>query len=170
MDDDPWGSSPEREHVIPTLVTCFRKSLDNADERLKKKVASWFAKIIREESESVITSYGIAFLRASDMKYMDTEDAEIVKQHIFGQMKNHINSTILETLSGIGSFLNKSDIHPFIDPLVRYVCKEDDEFEDEKPVRSLLAEESVYRNFEPDVENDIKDRLEQWENTYKTRG
>ncbi len=166
LDDVPWGPAPERQYVKPALVICFRTSFENADENLKKKVSSWFARIIREESDAIISSYGIAFLRASDMKYMDPEDAEIVKQHIFGQMKNNINSTILETISGIGSFLNRSDIRAFIDPLIRYVSNQEFESDGEKLVRSFLSSETIYGNFSPEIENDIKQRIELWENSF----
>ena len=160
--EDQWGED-DREHIKPTLVTCFRQSFDNADDKLKKKIANWFAKIIREESDSVISSYGIAFLRSSDMKYMNKDDVEIVKQHIFGQMKNAMNFTILDALSGISPFLNKSDALAFIDPLVRYAIKDDGESKEEIMVRSLFTAEAIYGNMDSETEKSINNRLEQWE-------
>lgn len=164
--EDQWGGD-EREHIKPTLVTCFRQSFDNADDKLKKKIANWFAKIIREESDSVILSYGIAFLRSSDMKYMDIDDVEIVKHHIFGQIKNELNDVLIETLSGISKFLNESDIQAFVDPLVRYACKGGG-FEDEYAI-NFLTSEAVYGNFNSEIEKLVIDRLGQWENTFITR-
>lgn len=165
--EDQWGGN-EREYVKPALVTCFRQSFENADEKLKKKIANWFAKIIREESDSVISSYGIAFLRSSDMKYMNKDDVEIVKQHIFGQMKNNLNLTLLETLSGIGSFLKEEDILLFIDPLVRYACKDESDLE-ENFVMSLFTTESIDGNFNSEIKKFIIARLDKWENNFSTR-
>jgi hypothetical protein len=153
----------------PTLVTCFRQSFDNADEKLRKKIANWFAKLIQEESETIISSYGIAFLRASDMKYMDPEDAEIVKQHIFGQMKNSLNNTIIELLPGIGPFLNTSDIGSFIDPFVRSVSIEDEENEWDILVINFLIQESIYDQFDPKVKKLLMDRLLTWEKNFTRR-
>jgi hypothetical protein len=165
--EDPWGGN-EREYIKPALVTCFRQSFDNADDKLKKKIANWFAKIIREESDSIISSYGIAFLRSSDMKYMNNDDAEIVKQHIFGQMKNNLNLTLLETLSGIGSFLSEGDITTFIDPLVRYACKEGNDL-GENFVVSLFTTEAIDGNFDSEIKKFIVARLDRWENNFLTK-
>ncbi len=167
-EDKPWGSSPEREYIRPTLVTCFRASFDNADEKLKKKIAGWFAKIIVEESERIITSYGIAFLRASDMKYMNQDDAEIVKQHIFGQMKNNLNETIIETLSGIGNYLSKEDVPNFINPMVRTICRGNVQEALENSIVSLLVLESM-DNIRKEIKEAILKRLDSWKSTFNRK-
>jgi hypothetical protein len=158
----------ERGYVKQNLVLCFRTSFDNADDKLKTKLANWFAKIIREESDSVISSYGIAFLRSSDMKYMHKDDVEIVKQHFFGQMKNNMNETILEALSGMGTYLKQEDIASFIDPLARAICHTytSEKFEDN--IVSFLAAECI-QNTNKEVDELIHKRLDGWKNTFKRK-
>jgi hypothetical protein len=170
LEDDPWGASPERQYVTPTLIMCFRKSFSCASDKLKKKVAAWFAQIIREEGDIVISSYGTAFFGAMYMDLMDPEDAELVKHHILGQMKNNMSNLILENLYGFGPFLTKSDAEAFIDPLVRYVCRDNDEFNDEKSVKSFLEFETSFENFDLDLKKSLRKRLDQWENTFTSRG
>ncbi|MBE0672664.1 MAG: hypothetical protein IH588_18975 [Anaerolineales bacterium] len=168
FEEESWYAS-ERQHIKPILITCFRKCFDYADENLKKKTATWFAKIIKEESDNVISSYGIAFLRSSDMKHMNKNDAIIVKSHIFGQIKNNVNETIIEALSGIGSYTTKEDINTFIDPLVRAVCQGNIQEQLENSIVSFLVVESL-ENFSKETKELILKRLEVWKNTFNKKG
>ena len=102
------------------------------------------------------------------MKYMDKNDVEIVKHHIFGQIKNNVNETITEALSGIGSYLNTDDINSFIDPLVRAICQGNISDKLEDNIIGFLVVESI-ENFSGQIKELILKRLDGWKNTFNRK-
>jgi hypothetical protein len=169
-EDDDWEFSSKNPHLMSTLIDCFRISFSHAGQDVRKKVVDWYAQVIKEEGESVISSYGTAFFNATYMFQMDSEDAEIVKHYILGQMKNNMNRAILNGLFGLGSFLKNGDVAAYIDPLVRSISRENVELEEEEYTRSLLLIETSYDTFDPEIRKDFMERLELWENTFRSKG
>ncbi len=156
------------EHVEPALISCFRLAFDAVDEEVKKKVAKWFAKLYNEGSDQVISGYGTAFIRISDMKRISKDDAIFVKQHLLGRLNNNVDELILDSLFGIGSFLEKSDVQKFIDPIVIFICQTSILQTSLIKVFALFMNESL--NIDNEIQKEIMNRLERWAKSYRNKG
>jgi len=163
---DDYADAPS-EHVQPAMILCFRLAFDAVDEKKKKKVAAWFARIRSEESDQVIEGYGTAFIKASDMQYMSKDDANLVKHHMLGHLNQNMGSLVLDSLSGIGGFIEVADVQKFVDPLTRFVTQ--------KSVMPIWMDKVVSlfelgsSNFSPKVQEAITNRLNKWIKSFKER-
>ncbi len=163
---DGYADMPA-EHIQPAMILCFRLAFDAVDDSIKKKVAAWFARIRSEESDQIIEGYGTAFIKASDMHYMGRDDADLVKHHMLGRLNKSMGTIVLDSLLGIGEFIEISDVQKFVDPLVRFVSQKDIMPIWMEKVVSLFETESS--NFNPEVKEAITVRLDQWINSFKER-
>lgn len=104
--------------LLPSFRTCFRLAFDQAIDVTKRKVIVRFSKMLKEGSEQEILLYENAFLVASDLHYLDVEDAEIVKKHLLARLKSSVDEDLVRTIQGLGQFLMQDEVPSFVDPLI----------------------------------------------------
>lgn len=161
----PSEYGPEREYIKPTLVQCFRTIHTTLDNTTKEKVSKWFVKLLSEESDQVISSYGMAFLRGSDLRYMSPDDADLVLHHLLGRMKNNMNALIIETLSDIGPFIKEENVNDFIDPIVKFGCSKVPPSSVSKKLGDFL--DNLALDINSNISAAIYNRLEKWKSLYQ---
>lgn len=154
-------------HVVPVLILCFRLAFDQASVETKTKTVERFATIFKEESDHVISTYGTAFLRASDLVHASPEDADLIKQHLLARLKNNVDGDLLTALTGIGSILSEKEVIQFADPLIRTVCMGRDTTIKEQAEQCLVDE---WRRMPTDIDHRVIKRLDDWIPFYRGRG
>lgn len=151
----------EIKHLPSSFSICFRTAFDQANDILKERVAENFVRIINEESDQFIFSYGQLFFRASDLIYLPQEDLDITKKYLLKRLDSDTEKW-LSTISGMGKFLSKDDISKFIDPLIRSINSREDELSED--ARKRLVEE--FGTSTDDIQQLVLDRLNDWLNFY----
>lgn len=106
-------------HLLKALASCFRTGFEQLDDPGKKKVTQRFVTILKEESDKAVMSYGTAFFRCSDLKYLSEQETTLVKDHLLSRCKNDPSLQVLKALPGIGGYLKETEIASFVDSLIR---------------------------------------------------
>ena len=146
-------------HVLTALETCFRMAFNQSSDEMKRKTAMQLVKIIKEESEYVVITHETAFFRASDLEYVSPDDIELVKHHLLGRMKKHMDIRLLDALRGIGAYLSREDVSAFVDPIVKVICFSKDGKLTKMAEDRLGSEYHMRRN---SVTEAISQRLDDW--------
>jgi hypothetical protein len=120
----PDCEEPEGPPELDNLVTCFRQAFDTLPDNRKATVAKQFVKILREEGEERVLCYETAFLRASDLQYLSSGDANLAKQHLLSRLEREQTAPVIGALNGIGGFLNAAEIKKVTGLLLRAVVNE----------------------------------------------
>ena len=155
------------EHIPSNLILLFRKSMEAANEKIKEKATKKFVKILKEDAEELVFSYGEAFFRMSDLAHLSDDEKKLVKEHFFERIKDeYANETLIQdVLPGIGLYIHPAEVNRFVDPLVRAMCTE-------KHLRLIVREriKSEYGHMpNPDCRKLIE-RLDEWSNSLQSRG
>ena len=147
------------DYLRPSLIKCFWAAFNLANEELKTKVIKKYVTILKEESERIVFSYEKAFLRAKDLKYLSEKDISLVKEHLLSRFKEDSNGELLNTLSGIGTFLKSNEITDFVDPLVRLIIYHNDIDKKNEAKERLKSE---YELASSEIDGKINARLDDW--------
>lgn len=155
--DDPM------EPLEAYLEKCFAVAFDLADNTIKHETAAHYVEILREESDKVISEHDEHFFQIGFLDYLDTNDVELVKQHLFAVLQNIL---LYRRLSGFGAKLSPDDAQSFVDPLVRVCAYRKAEFEKEA-AESYLREELA--QMDEAVEAVATRRVQAWKKTFEKR-
>lgn len=151
-------------HVEKAYIQCYRIAFERAPEVLKKQVMHRFVKMLKEESDSVILPYEIAFVRGHDLRYLPEPEAQLVADHLIGRMKEKVTVPLLEALDGIGPFLTQENVANFVEPLVKVIALHND------PDLSQLSRErlvSAWWGASSPVDHHLKKQLQRWIDVYQ---
>jgi len=154
-------------HLLESLTLCFRVAFSLASEDVKKGVAERFICVLKEESERAIETYGTAFFRFSDMKYVSTDDADLAKKHFLSRLRNEIFDTLLIALTGIGPFLANEEASDFVDSLIK-IATLDKPSTVKKHAGACLQDEGY--NASEAVKAAMISRLDDWIPFYRRKG
>jgi len=146
------------------LKTCYRIAFEKSNEEIKRKAAVWLVKVFSEGDNQAISSFGIAFLRASDLIYVSQSEASLVKYYLLGKLKEDITESILEAIKGIGKFIEIFDVLNYVDPLIKSICQNWD-LEISKKSQDYLQSE-IYSD---EIEIEIKQRINIWISFYEEK-
>lgn len=146
-------------HVCPALEMCFRAAFDQAPEELKRRVVGRFVSIVSEEGEQVVLSYEHAFVRATDLRYLPSESAELLTQHLLGRLAKSVDGSLLRTLKGIGAFVKPEQVNQLVDPLIRAV-RGDASAQIGRQARKWL--EAEYQVMPASIDDLVVKRVDQW--------
>ena len=120
--------------VLRNLQQCFRLGFELAPEELKQQVARRFISVLEEESEFAVRVYETCLFRASDLRYLDENDRNVVKAHFFASLAAEVTPALLEAAAGMGSHLvSDEDTRAFFVPLVMRLLETDRE-----PLRAAI--------------------------------
>lgn len=104
-------NASDEELVGPTLSSlraCFRPAFEFASDETKAKVTKNFVTIVREETSTNVLGYEDSFFRASDLAYLNQEDAMLIKQHVLSRFYDDRSVTFASfkmVFEGIGKYL-----------------------------------------------------------------
>jgi hypothetical protein len=109
----------DRSAECSAIAEGFRIAFGQASDAVKRKATANFIKALKEESESYVVSYELAFFRAEDLAYASSEDVTLVKDHLLARLGENVTCGLLDVCSGIGGFLKVDEIPSLVDPVVR---------------------------------------------------
>ena len=66
--------------------------------------------MLKEESGPVIRVFEDGFVRAAQFRYLNTGDRKIVKEHLFGRLKDSVDEDILVILEGFEVGLEQDEV------------------------------------------------------------
>lgn len=154
------------DYVLSAYIQCYRTAFEQAPEALKRKVMGKFVKMLKEESDSIILPYEIAFVRGYDLQYLPQLDAQLVADHFVGRMQTGVTEPLLEALEGIGGFLLENNVDRFVDPLVKAVLHSRDS-NLKRLARNCLVSE--WFRMPSAIASLMKARLDAWISHYRER-
>lgn len=169
----------EPSPIIQTsLGSCFRLIYDKASEEIKKKMAKLLVKVIKEGSRDIAYIYETVFFRANDLEYFSSEDARLVKRHLFSALSLQMTGSLLDAMQGIGKYITIEEIPQFIEPFIKVLTSE---FIDapHSRIREYLQEEyflmsdssSVIPSDSGFAVYDVMDGVfKKWINTFEEKG
>jgi hypothetical protein len=110
---------------LATLKKCYRLALSSLSEADQIGVAVRFAQMVRQESSEKITRYADTFFSCEDLRHLPSNDRALVKNHIFARLEalklaNEFPPEFLESLRGIGPYLEGSDVIKFANMCIRF--------------------------------------------------
>jgi hypothetical protein len=150
-----WGG----QEFLESLVRCFHLAFDIAPHEIKGKVAKRFVAILKEEGEELVLTYESRFFRGSDLRYLSSEEAALVKQHILSRLSESVGVSILRAVEGLGAFLAPNEVGGFVDAMVRTIIWGKTDLL-KKNARERI--ESVYWELNEDVRKGMMKRLDDW--------
>jgi hypothetical protein len=153
----------EIAHLPKSFSICFRTAFEQSSDELKRKVSENFPRIIKEESDQFLFSYGKLFFRASDLQYLSQEDIEITKKYLLGRLDSDTEGW-LSTISGIGKFISEDEVNKFTDPLIRIINRPVEESEE---AEKRLLEESA--EMSTNLQDLVMKRLNDWIKHYRNK-
>lgn len=139
--------------------TFHRQVFNSLSDDAKANVAKRFIKILREGSGEYVIAYENLFFRASDLKYLASNDASLAKTHLLARLNEEPAGDALDVMDGLGKFLTKDEIDDVIGQYVRAVAYAKVNVTKEK------ADELLHGlNFETEgeVNERMKKRLDDW--------
>jgi len=161
-----YASEDVPPHIERAYIQCYRVAFQQAPEELKKKVMQKFVKMLKEEADSIILPYEIAFVRGGDLKYLPKPEAQLVADHLIGRMDEGVTAPLLEALEGIGAFLTEKTVNHFVDPLVKVIVLHNNHDLSRLAGERLVSE---WLRALPPVDDLLKQRLRGWSEVYQGR-
>ncbi len=140
-----------------SLEVCYREAFNNSDDMLKKKVARWFIRILKEGSSEEVTTYFASFFRSNDFKYYSKENIDLVKIYLFSLLNDSPSSSLLTVLPGITEFMVENEVNKLVDPLIQAIVSGS---HIEKESRDFISGE--YLNSPINIGKNISARLNDW--------
>lgn len=161
---EPGASSQDTcEH----LTKCFRTAFRMAPLDLQSKIANNFVRILKEESEFLISTYETAFFTGNDLHFLNPEDLKLVKDHMLARFYKEPTEPIIYALEGIGQFLTAGEIANFTNHIVRGITS--DKYGDIQTACEMFILNDFYCMNE-DIEEKFLNEIEKWANSYESRG
>lgn len=148
------------EQKLPRLREAYRRALDLLPAADKARVASRFAKMIREDSTENIEAYGESFFLAGDIVHLQQQDATITVRYLLNRIEQPVemNSGLLRLLTGISLHVNQQDLLKFADTLVRLVMRQQEEYLD----RTLKFASGEFDVLDVDKRDIFERRIDFW--------
>lgn len=129
----PEAYRSESSEILPnartleTLTYCYRLALSSLHSNDQARAAERFARMVREDSSESITAYADAFFSCGELQHLNPVDQALVKKHLYARLEGFqvggdFPSQIVETLAGIGPYLEDQDILTFTNLCARFVA------------------------------------------------
>jgi hypothetical protein len=111
--NDPFDNTRER------LSRAFRVTLESSSEFIKRKVASEFVRILREEDGYQVSMYGEALFKPEDIKHVSPQHQDMIREHLLDRVGSIHSQGTLALLEGIDRYLTPKDAVKWLDPFIR---------------------------------------------------
>jgi len=137
-------------HLYPVaerLRTAFRRVFDSLPDEIRTKAVKRFVTILKEQPGEEVLKYETAFFQGRDLKYLTTQEAALVKEHLLHRLGSEITVELCFTAVGMASFLNPSETARYIHILIRAMVRGKGE-SIRNIARSTLSDEYYYSQLE----------------------
>lgn len=92
--------------------------MESVTPDVRKRVASEFVRVLREEDGDRVVKYGTAFFRPADLEFVPPPNQAMVREHLLGRVPTlHILNS-LKLIEGIGEYLQPTDVLKWLDPFM----------------------------------------------------
>lgn len=146
-------------YSFSSLEHCFRAAFVIVNEEAKKKVMKKFVAILKEADEEIVLSYETAFFKGSDLKYLSSADAKVVKGHLLSRLSKEATLPLFQALKEIGKYLTIDETDKFVDSVVKSIVWGKAE-KLKGNAREFLTEE--YFNMKDKTRTKVLQRLDEW--------
>lgn len=152
-------------HLFSMLSTLFRTSYESADAIVQSEVTSRFVRVLKEESVDVVSTHCLQFFAMSDLRHLQADDAQLVKEHFFEQIRpGQGDVKWIRALSGIGQWLLPEEVPGFVDLLVKVLLQDNIQ---KRMIFSCMFVE--YDSMKEALQKQVLSRLDVWIRTYEHR-
>lgn len=165
--EDEYDES-RKNAFLKRLTDCFRLTFDAAPSELKQRVVSRYAKVIREDNEYQVLTYGLAFFRSVDLAFVEAPQRDVIREHILGRFKDGVTENHLRLAAGIEKYLDLKAVLSWIDPIIRKVASTATPDAERAMLRQYLVR--GYVNMPQDIADRVLRRLKEWKTIYANRG
>ena len=152
-------------HLFSMLSVLFRTAYDSANDSVQSEVTNEFVKVLKEGSVRQVVTYCLRFFTMSDLRHLQANDAQLVKEHFFEQIRSdQVGDKWIDALSGIGVWLRPEEVPRLVDPLIKYMLQ--------KHARKTMVFsriDSEYSAMTDGLKKKLLARLDAWSNMYKDR-
>ena len=163
--------SPEPYEQQKELETLFREAFEIATEPLKKKSMQKHVGVLKEDSGARVRVYEERFFRATDLTYVSTSEAPMVRDHLLARLNAEPSRQLIKVAEHLGEHLDASEPHQvdeFVDTFIRLGVVMPGRRPNLAPLaRKYLEDEAL--NTDSEVDPLIRNRLDAWEVTMVRR-
>ena len=137
----PFGDEDEFIDLANRFESAYRIILETVSTDTRKRIASEFVRVLREEDGGRVLEYGNAFFRPTDLAFLNTHNIAMVREHLIGNAPTSHNRTTANRIRGIAPYLEESQIAKWLDPFVRAVVSTNINDSIRQAVRSILIDD-----------------------------
>lgn len=116
IESDPFEASPPLSH---RLEETFRVTLDSVSDETKRAVAEKFVQTLKDADGDYIEIYKAAFFRPKDLRFVPERNRNMVREHLLASIATTHTSKTIDFTAGLSAFLVPSEVHRWLDPIVR---------------------------------------------------
>jgi hypothetical protein len=138
---------------------CHRQAFDTLSEESKANVTKRFVKILEGEAGDYVLAYENIFFRAGDLKYLDQNDAAMVKAHLLSRLEKEQSQALLDVVEGFGPFLGGGEIGRVVSSYTKIIVY--GKFESLKASASYLLY-MLHSETTGEVQKQLGERLDSW--------
>ncbi len=145
----PFGEE-EFTDLANRFESAYRIILDTVSTDTRKRVASEFVRVLKEEDGGRVLEYGNAFFRPTDLVYLSSPNIAMVREHIIGNAPTYHNRATANRIKGLAPHLDESQIAKWLDPFVRAIVSANINDSIRQAVRTILIDD-VAQTATPDT-------------------
>ena len=165
--EDP-NPDPSVLHLSSVIPVVFRTTLKEVEQGLQNKVANRFVQILKEYSGAYVSNYELAFFKISDVKHLSKGDIQLVKDHIFEQLKSGLASEqLFGCLSGLADPTLWQEFSQFISRVIWYAGQSSNQAVREA-ARDRLSHE--YDSGNKEFQTALMREVDKWIGYYRRMG
>lgn len=146
---------------------CHRQAFDTLSAESKGNVTKRFVRILEEEAGDYVLAYENLFFRASDLEYLDPNDAAMVKAHLLSRIEKEQGPAVMDVLDGLGPFLSEGEIGRVASAYARVIAYGKSQALKSKASYLLLI---LHMETQGDVQKQLEKRLDSWIDTLGKKG
>lgn len=132
---------------------------------MRKRIASEFVRVLREEDGEHVLRYGEAFFRPLDLEFVPEQHKAMVREHLLGRVSSIHTLNTLSLIDGIGAYLQPTDVMKWLDPFIRTLVSTVAKDGVKQRARSHLFEDATLTSGK--VDSAIDRRLDEWIRHYE---
>ena len=151
---------PSEKAEAERLERAYRVVFETVSEDIRRKAVAEFVRVLREEDGTRVNAYSNAFFRPVDLKYVASNHAAMVRQHLLSLVPSMHNARTLHHVDGIAEYLDPSEVQPWLDPFIRTLISTGVSEPVKATVRSHLIDTAIYTSGDSDKQ--IDSRLDDW--------
>jgi hypothetical protein len=152
---------------LSDLEKCYRQTVETLSDDRKSVVAKRLVKVLKEESGDRVLAYETAFFRASDLEYLNGNDAALVKEHLLSRLDKERDERLFDVIASIGKFLEKDDLKRAINALMKSFAYSKNQSRRNKARETLME---IYYGIPTTLDDVMRKLLDAWIQLLESKG